>query len=83
MRHDHIKVTTQEGRNNTTRNNKKITKIKNFIVKWVNMTIIDQSSFKKRRRKGNDSSNTCIMTISRLSDKGVLATPPGRVKDGR
>jgi len=37
----------------------------------------------KRRRKGNDSSNTCIMTTSRLSDKGVETTPPGRVKDGR
>ena len=51
MRHDHIKVTTQEGRNNTTRNNKKMTKIKNFSVKWVNMTIIDQPSFKKREGK--------------------------------
>ena len=47
MRHDHIKVTTQEGRNNTIRNNKKITKIKKFNVKWVNMTIIGPSSFKK------------------------------------
>ena len=51
MRHDHIKVTTQEGRKNTTRKNKKITKIKNFIVKWVNMTIIGPSSFKKERGK--------------------------------
>ena len=83
MRHDHIKVTTQEGKNNTIRNNKKITKIKIYNVKWINMTIIDQSSFKKRRRKGNDSSNTCIMTTSRLSDKRVQTTPPGRVKDGR
>ena len=51
MRHDHIKVTTQEGRNNTTRNNKKKTKIKIFIVKWVNMTIIGPSFFKKERGK--------------------------------
>jgi hypothetical protein len=51
MRHDHIKVTRQGGRNNTIRNNKNTTKIKNFIVKWVNMTIIDQPSFKKRGRK--------------------------------
>ena len=51
MRHDHIKVTTQEGRNTTTRNKKKITKIKILNVKWVNMTIIDQPSFKKEGGK--------------------------------
>ena len=51
MRHDHIKVTTQEGRNNTTRKNRKITKIKKFNVKWVNMTILGPSFFKKKGRK--------------------------------
>ena len=51
MHHDHIKVTTQEGKNTTTRNNKKRTKITNFNVKWGNMTIIDQPSFKKEGGK--------------------------------
>ena len=81
MHHDHIKVIRQKGRNNTTRNNKKNTKIKNFHVKWLNMAIIGLPSFKLTGRKELDSSNTCIMTTSRSSDKRVETTPPGRVKD--
>ena len=63
MRHDHIKVITQEGRNNTTRNNKKKTKIKIFNVKWVNMTIIDQPSFKKEGGKEIIGSLRCDKTF--------------------
>jgi len=51
MRHDHIKVIRQEGRNYSGSNNKKITKIKNFNVKWANMTIIGPPYFKLRGRK--------------------------------
>ena len=82
MRHDHIKVTRQGGRNNTIRNNEKEQKLK-IQCKMGKYDYYRPTILQKKRKKGNDSSNTCIMTTSRLSDKGVRTTPPGRVKDGR
>ena len=59
-----------------TKNNKNT----NFQCKMGKYDYYRPIILQKRRRKGNDSSNTCIMTTSRLSDKGVEATPPGKSK---